>query len=72
MNDLFKSALSNISSTFAGTTSDADQHGGNTENAFVGQTVELEGQRLRVERVIAEGMLFDRTSLYVSKRVPCH
>lgn len=55
MSEYFKSALSNISSTFSSSSDDNDRASSNTDNPFVGQTVELEGQRLRVERVIAEG-----------------
>lgn len=57
MSEYFKSvssALSNIHSTFS-SSGDPERPGSSTDNPFVGQTVELEGQRLRVERVIAEG-----------------
>ena len=56
MNEYLKSAFTNISSSWSNSSTDNDHSTSNTDNAFVGQTVELEGQKLRVERVIAEGM----------------
>ena len=44
MTDFFKSAFSVLTGNVAG-----------TENDFVGQTVELGQQKLRVRRVVAEG-----------------
>ena len=47
MTDFFKSALDYLGS-----------QGGGQENNFVGQCVELGNQKLRVKKVIAEGMKF--------------
>lgn len=57
MSDLFRSALSNLSSNWNTTTSYNDQQspGEHHDNEFVGQNIELNGQRLRVDKVIAEG-----------------
>ena len=57
MNEYFKSALSNIGSTLAGAGSFVAAEGGSSQdNEFVGQTVDLKGQKIRIESVIAEGM----------------
>jgi hypothetical protein len=58
MSDLFRSALNNISSNWnIGSNSDQNSTNDslNSDNQFVGQTIELKGIKLRVERVIAEG-----------------
>lgn len=59
MSDLFRSALNNISSNWnIGSNSDQNSTNDslNSDNQFVGQTIELKGIKLRVERVIAEGI----------------
>ena len=65
MSEYFKSAFSNLSSQIVGAASNASSQwssGGDPsgdsnpqENSFVGQTVELKGQKIRIDRVIAEG-----------------
>lgn len=52
MGDFLRSAFTNISSNWAnnGESNYVDQ-----ENEFVGQTIELNGHRLKVEKVLAEG-----------------
>ncbi len=65
MSDLFRSALNNISSNWnIGSNSDQNSTNDslNSDNQFVGQTIELKGIKLRVERVIAEG--FDWFSIF--------
>lgn len=46
MSDLFKSAFEYFSSS----------NNGQLDNSFVGQTVEIANVKLRVKKVIAEGM----------------
>lgn len=54
MSELLRSALNNISSNWGASTNDDAGHT-EQENEFVGETIDLKGHRLRVERVIAEG-----------------
>lgn len=76
MSEYFKSAFSNLSSQLVGAASSAvsgnqwssDQHGNDShqqENSFVGQTVELKGQKIRIDRVIAEGRFQPTTPLFL-------
>ncbi|KAI1289824.1 Cyclin-G-associated kinase [Halotydeus destructor] len=55
MNEYFKSAFTNLSSNWGVNTTESDHPSSPSVNPFVGQTVELDGKRLRVDRVIAEG-----------------
>lgn len=59
MSELFKSAISNwVGSTVAAASDQttATSQGSHSEsNPFVGQTVDLDNKRIRIERVIAEG-----------------
>ena len=81
MSEYFKSAFSNFSSQLVGAASSAvsgnqwssDQHGNDShpqENSFLGQTVELKGQKIRIDRVIAEGRFQPMTPLSLSLSVP--
>lgn len=55
MSELLRSALSNISSNWGASATNDDAGHSEQENEFVGETIDLKGHRLRVERVIAEG-----------------
>lgn len=57
MSEYFKSALNNIGSTLVGATASFGVSDGDTrqDNPFLGQTVDLKGHKIRIERVIAEG-----------------
>ena len=57
MSELFKSAFNNSSANWANNAGDPNQRDSSQENPFVGQNVDLNGQKLRVERVIAEGKI---------------
>lgn len=52
MGDFLRSAFTNISSNW---TSNGESNYVDQENEFVGQTIELKGHRLKVEKVLAEG-----------------
>ena len=57
MSELFKSAFNNLSANWSNNAGDLNQRDSPQENPFVGQNVDLNGQKLRVERVIAEGKM---------------
>ncbi|XP_053209325.1 cyclin-G-associated kinase-like [Panonychus citri] len=55
MSDYLRSAFSNFSSNWGNTANDDGSHRNDIGNEFVGQTINLKGHRLKVERVVAEG-----------------
>ena len=56
MSDILRSAFNNISSNVWSNDNHNNSDSGLSDNPFVGQNIELKGIKLRVERVIAEGM----------------
>lgn len=59
MSEYLRSAFNNIQSSLGSNSNNEGTDGGQQgqiDNEFVGQNVDLKGQRLRVERVIAEGI----------------
>lgn len=55
MSDYLRSAFSNFSSNWGNAGNDDGSHRNDIGNEFVGQTINLKGHRLKVERVVAEG-----------------
>lgn len=55
MSEYLRSAFNNLSSNWGSPSNDESTPHQREDNPFVGETIDLKGHRLKVERVIAEG-----------------